>query len=168
MEDFYRRSDKNDSALQRLIESNVFNQLANAMEVATTERADLARRLVEAREQERRHLARVLRDELAQSLSAMSATAASIKITASTDCPSFVPEAQALTETAGCIMKALRSTVQELRLQEIDDIGLLTSLGGLIGDHNLRGSGKTHFLLEAHGDVNGLPLSVTSHIFHIS
>ncbi|MEY9397815.1 two-component system sensor histidine kinase UhpB [Bradyrhizobium japonicum] len=151
--------------LQRI--SNVFNDLANTLEVATSERADLARRLVEAREQERRHLARVLHDELAQSLSAMSATAASIKVTASTDCPSLVPEAQALTESAGRIMKALRSTVQELRLQEIEDIGLLTSLQGLIADHNLRGSGKTQFLLEAHGDVNALPLAVTSHIFHI-
>ncbi|MET4794465.1 two-component system sensor histidine kinase UhpB [Bradyrhizobium japonicum] len=151
--------------LQRI--SNVFNDLANTLEVATSERADLARRLVEAREQERRHLARVLHDELAQSLSAMSATAASIKVTASTDCPSLVPEAQALTETAGRIMKALRSTVQELRVQEIDDIGLLTSLEGLIADHNIRGSGKTQFLLEAHGDVNALPLAVTSHIFHI-
>ncbi|MCP3370380.1 histidine kinase [Bradyrhizobium cajani] len=151
--------------LQRI--SKVFNDLANTLEVATSERADLARRLVEAREQERRHLARVLHDELAQSLSAMSATAASIKVTASTDCPSLVPEAQVLTETAGRIMKALRSTVQELRVQEIDDIGLLTSLEGLIADHNLRGSGKTQFLLEAHGDVNALPLAVTCHIFHI-
>ena len=63
--------------MQRI--SDVFNDLANTLEVATSERADLARRLVEAREQERRHLARVLHDELAQSLSAMSATAASIK-----------------------------------------------------------------------------------------
>jgi two-component system sensor histidine kinase UhpB len=151
--------------LQRI--SNVFNDLANTLEVATSERADLARRLVEAREQERRHLARVLHDELAQSLSAMSATAASIKLTASTDCPSLVPEAQALTETAGNIMKALRSTVQELRPHEIDDIGLLTSLEGLIADHNLRGSGKTQFLLEAHGDVDELPIAITGHIFHI-
>ena len=151
--------------LQRI--SGVFNDLANTLEVATSERADLARRLVEAREQERRHLARVLHDELAQSLSAMSATAASIKVTASTDCPSLVPEAQTLTETAGNIMKALRSTVQELRPQEIDDIGLLTSLEGLIADHNLRGCGKTQFLLEAHGDVNELPMAITGHIFHI-
>jgi two-component system sensor histidine kinase UhpB len=151
--------------LQRI--SNVFNDLANTLEVATSERADLARRLVEAREQERRHLARVLHDELAQSLSAMSATAASIKITASTDCPALVPEAQTLTETAGNIMKGLRRTVQELRLQEIDDLGLLTSLEGLIADHNRRGCGKTQFLLEAHGDVNALPLAITGHIFHI-
>jgi two-component system, NarL family, sensor histidine kinase UhpB len=151
--------------LQRI--SNVFNDLANTLEVATSERADLARRLVEARGQERRHLARVLHDELAQSLSAMSATAASIKVTASNDCPVLVPEAQALTETAGNIMKGLRRTVQELRLQEIDDLGLLTSLEGLIADHNRRGCGKTQFLLEAHGDVNALPIAITGHIFHI-
>jgi two-component system, NarL family, sensor histidine kinase UhpB len=151
--------------LQRV--SDVFNNLANTLEVATSERADLARRLVEAREQERRHLARVLHDELAQSLSAMSATAASIKITASTDCPSLIPEAQALTETAGNIMKGLRRTVQELRLHEIDDIGLLASLEGLIADHNLRCCGKTQFFLETHGDANALPLPVIGHVFHI-
>lgn len=151
--------------LQRI--SNVFNDLANTLEVATSERADLARRLVEAREQERRHLARVLHDELAQSLSAMSATAASIKVTASAECPSLVPEAQALTETAGNIMKGLRRTVQELRLQEIDDIGLLTSLEELIGDHNRRGCGKTQFVLETHGDLNALPPAITVHIFYI-
>ena len=122
---------------------------------------------MEAREQERRHLAWVLYDELAQSHSAMSATAASIKVTASTDCPSLVPEAQALTETAGNIMKGLRRTVQELRLQEIDESGLLASLEGLIADHNGRGCGKTQFFLETHGDVNALPPAITVHIFHI-
>jgi two-component system, NarL family, sensor histidine kinase UhpB len=96
-----------------------------------------------------------------------SATAASIKITASTDCPSLVPEAQALTETAGNIMKGLRRTVQELRLQEIDDIGLVASLEGLIADHNRRGCGKTQFILETHGDANALPQAITGHIFHI-
>ncbi|MGV7213523.1 HAMP domain-containing sensor histidine kinase [Bradyrhizobium sp. UFLA05-112] len=151
--------------LQRI--RGVFNDLANTLEVATSERAELARRLVEAREQERRHLARVLHDELAQSLSAMSATAASIKFTATTDCPSLVAEAQALTETAGNIMKGLRRTVQELRLQEIDDVGLLTSLEGLIGDHNRRGCGKTRFSLETHGDLDALPPAITVHVFYI-
>ena len=147
--------------------SNVFNELANTLEVATSERADLARRLVEAREQERRHLARVLHDELAQSLSAMSATAASIKVTASAECPSLIPEAQALTETASNIMKGLRRTVQELRLQEIDEIGLLASLEGLIADHNGRGCGKTRFFLESHANVNALSPAITAHIFYI-
>jgi signal transduction histidine kinase len=151
--------------LQRI--SDVFNDLATTLEVATSERADLARRLVGAREQERRHLAWVLHDELAQSLSAMSATAASIKVTASTDCPSLVPEAQSLTETASNIMKGLRRTVQELRLQEIDELGLLASLEGLIADCNGRACGKTRFFLETHGDMNDLPPAITVHIFHI-
>jgi two-component system, NarL family, sensor histidine kinase UhpB len=151
--------------LQRI--SDVFNGLATTLEVTISERAGLARRLVDAREHERRHLARVLHDELAQSLSAMSATAASIKVTASTDCPFLVPEAQTLAETASSIMKGLRSTLQQLRPQEIDDIGLLASLEGLIADYNYRACGKTKFFIEAHGDVNALPPAMTVHIFHI-
>ena len=135
--------------LQRI--SEVFNDLAANLEATISERAGLARRLVDAREQERHHLARVLHDELAQSLSAMSATAASIKITASTDCPSLVPEAQVLTETAVTIMKRLRETLQELRAHEIDEIGLRTSLEGLIAHYNGRARAKTRFLLEIHG-----------------
>jgi two-component system, NarL family, sensor histidine kinase UhpB len=151
--------------LQRI--GDVFNSLATTLEVTTSERAGLARRLVDAREQERRHIARVLHDELAQSLSAMSATAASIKVTAATDCPRLVPEAQTLTETAGNIMKGLRRTLRELRLQEIDDFGLQACLEGLIADHNCRSLGKTQFLLELDGDVNALPPAMTGHIFHI-
>ena len=108
--------------------SEVFNQVAAALDVAISERSKLARRLVDAREQERRHLARVLHDELAQSLTAMRASAAAIKITASNDCPSLLPEAQALTMTADNIMQGLRRTLQELRVQEIDDVGLRAAL----------------------------------------
>ena len=74
------------SELRRI--SDVFNEVAAALDIAISERSNLARRLVDAREQERRDLARVLHDELAQSLTAMSAAAAAIKITASNECPS--------------------------------------------------------------------------------
>ena len=73
--------------------SDVFNEVAAALDVAISERSKLARRLVDAREQERRDLARVLHDELAQSLVAMRAAAAAIKITASNECPSMLPDA---------------------------------------------------------------------------
>ena len=133
------------SELRRI--SDVFNEVAAALDIAISERSNLARRLVDAREQERRDLARVLHDELAQSLTAMSAAAAAIKITASNECPSMLPDAQALTFTADNIMKGLRRTLQELRLQEIDDIGLRASLEGLIAKHNFGASGKTRSAL---------------------
>lgn len=141
--------------------------LATTLEVTIFERAGPARRLVDAREQERRHLARLLHDELAQSLSAMSATAASIKITATTDRPSLVSEAEALAENASNIMKGLCCTLRQLRPQEIDDLGLLASLEGLIANHNQRSRGNSKFAIEAHGDVNALPSAMSVHIFHI-
>ena len=70
--------------LQRI--SEVFNTLAAKLDRTTRERTALAARLVDGQEQERRHLARELHDELAQNLSAIGA-AASIKATAETECP---------------------------------------------------------------------------------
>ncbi len=151
--------------LQRI--SEVFNGLAATLETTNSERAGLARRLVDAQEQERLNLARELHDELAQSLSAMSATAASIKATATTDCPALVPEAKTLAETASNIMKVLRRTLRELRPQEIDELGLLASIQGLIAEYNGRAQGKTRFRLEVEGDARTLPPSIAVHIYRI-
>ncbi len=151
--------------LQRI--SEVFNGLASNLEVTISERAGLARRLVEAQERERRHLARELHDELAQSLSAMSATAASIKVTAAAECPVLVPEAQSLADTASTIMKVLRRTLRELRPSEIDELGLLASLQGLIADHSNRAGGKTSFRLDVEGEVTAVPATMPVHIFRI-
>ena len=147
--------------------SEVFNGLANNLEVTISERAGLARRLVEAQERERRHLARELHDELAQSLSAMSATAASIKVTAAAECPVLVPEAQSLADTASTIMKVLRRTLRELRPPEIDELGLLASLQGLIADHSNRAGDTTSFRLDVEGEVGALPATIPVHIFRI-
>ena len=151
--------------LQRI--SEVFNGLANTLETTIAERAGLARRLVDAQEQERRHLARELHDELAQSLTAMSATATSIKATAMTECPALVPEAQSLAQTASAIMKVLRRTLRALRPQEIDELGLITSLEVLVADYNGRSAGVTKFRLEVQGDPRALSPTIEVHIYRI-
>lgn len=63
--------------LDRIAE--VFNGLAQKLQATMHERSELARKLVNAQEQERRHIARELHDDVAQRLSAVNGLATSIK-----------------------------------------------------------------------------------------
>jgi len=151
--------------LQRI--SEVFNTLAASLDRTTRERTALAARLVDGQEQERRHLARELHDELAQSLSAMSALAASIKATAEAECPALVPEASNLAQTSMSLMRSLRNTLQTLRPPEIDDFGLAASLSDLARDQERRAGGKLTIALAIDGDLQGLPPTSASHVYRI-
>ena len=90
----------------------MFNKLAASLERTTREKTELAAKLVDNQEQERLDLARDLHDEFAQSLSAMSAVAASIKATAEAECPALVPEANNLSQTSMAMMRSLRTTLR--------------------------------------------------------
>jgi len=151
--------------LQRI--SDVFNALAASLDQTTRERSALAARLVDGQEQERRHLARELHDELAQNLSAISAAAGSIKTTAETECPVLVPEANRLSQLSMATMRSLRATLQTLRPPEIEDFGLVASLAALVDDQQRRAGGKLKILLEVDGDLRGLPPTAASHVYRI-
>jgi len=151
--------------LQRI--SEVFNTLAASLDRTTRERTALAARLVDGQEQERRHLARELHDELAQSLSAMSAVAASIKATAEAECPALVPEAGNLAQTSMAVMRSLRTTLQTLRPPEIDDFGLAASLSDLAREQERRAAGNLTIALAIEGDLQGLPPTSASHVYRI-
>src|SRR5690606_3245414 len=84
--------------------SEVFNALCEELSKATAERAELARRLVDMQEQERRHIARELHDEIAQKLTALSALAACIRRSAQVDAPALVNEARELEKMASVLM----------------------------------------------------------------
>jgi two-component system, NarL family, sensor histidine kinase UhpB len=151
--------------LQRI--SEVFNTLAVSLDQTTRERTALAARLVDGQEQERRHLARELHDELAQTLSAISAAAASIKATAEAECPTLVPEADRLSQTSMAVMRSLRTTLQTLRPPEIDDFGLAASLAALAAEQQRQAGGKLSIALEVHGDLHGLPATAASHVYRM-
>ena len=112
-------------------------------------------------------MARELHDELAQSLSAMSAIAASIKATAEAECPALVPEAGNLAQTSMSLMRSLRTTLQTLRPPEIDDFGLAASLSDLARDQERRAGGKLKIALAIDGDLQGLPPTSASHVYRI-
>jgi two-component sensor histidine kinase len=134
---------------------------------AIRERTELAAKLVDSQEQERLDLARDLHDELAQSLSAMSAVAASIKATAETQCPALVPEANSLSRLSMAVMRALRTTLRTLRPPEIDDFGLAASLSSLARDQERIANTQLKISLEIDGDLRVLPPTAASHVYRI-
>lgn len=155
----------------RLVEfqriSQVFNALAASLDRTTRQRTALAARLVDGQEQERQRLARELHDELAQNLSAMSALATSIKVTAEAECPALAPEARRLSQVSQGIVKSLRTTLQTLRPPEIDDLGLAASLAALARDQERLSEGKLKVALEIDGALEALPPTSASHVYRI-
>ena len=151
--------------LQRI--SEVFNKLAASLDQTMRERTQLATRLVEGQEQERRHLARELHDELAQTLSAISAGAASIKTTAEAECPALVEEANRLAEASMATVRSLRITLETLRPPEIDDFGLAASLASLARDLERRSGGKPKIFLDVDVVLDGLPPAAAVHVYRI-
>lgn len=152
--------------LQRI--SEVFNTLAASLDRTMRERTALAARLVDGREQERRHLARELHDELAQNLSAMSALAASIRTTAEAEHPALAKEATRLSQASQAMMRSLRATLHDLRPPEIDDFGLKASLMALAHDQERRTAGEFKVSLEIDDDVDELPPTAAPHIYRIA
>jgi signal transduction histidine kinase len=108
------------------------NRLASRLRLTLMERADLAHRLVDAHEVERRNLARELHDELAQCLSAISAKAALIAMKAGPGCPALAAEAEAIGSVTSSTLTQLRDTLVRLRPPEIDELGLLQSLRRMV------------------------------------
>jgi two-component system, NarL family, sensor histidine kinase UhpB len=151
--------------LQRI--SEVFNTLAASLDQTMRERTQLATKLVEGQEQERRHLARELHDELAQTLSAISAGAASIKATAEAECPALVEEANKLALASMATVRSLRATLETLRPPEIDDFGLAASVASLAKDLERRSGGKLKVFLNIDVDLDGLPPAAAAHVYRI-
>lgn len=147
--------------------SEVFNDLAQKLQITTWERSGLARKLVDAQEKERRHIARELHDDVAQRLSALSCLATSIKSAAGQQAPTVLKETDELVTMASDAMRSLRETLTYLRPPEIDDLGLLASLQGLVAEHNRRARDVTQFVLQSEGRFDGLPAETAAHIYRI-
>jgi two-component system, NarL family, sensor histidine kinase UhpB len=147
--------------------SEVFNALSEDLGAVTSERSDLARRLVDAQERERRHIARELHDEIAQKLSALGAHATYIRTRAHHDAPEFAQEAMDLERMASGLMLTLRRTLTYLRPQEIDDLGLIQSLKSLVANHNQNARGRTEYSIETAGVLDHLKAETSAHVYRI-
>lgn len=147
--------------------SAVFNVLCEELKRVTSERAELARRLVDTQERERRHIARELHDEIAQKLAALNALAACLRTGAQSEAPVLVAEARELERTVSGLMISLRRTLTYLRPQEIDDLGLVRSLKALVEQHNESARGRTTYSIETAGEVEQLRAETRAHVYRI-
>ncbi|MDH4980710.1 sensor histidine kinase [Hyphomicrobium sp. D-2] len=147
--------------------SAVFNYVAAELTKANVERAGLARRLVDAQERERRHIARELHDEIAQTLSALNAQAAILRTKAEREEGSLAAEAAALQSVISNLMQTVRRTLTNLRPQELDDLGLVASLEALVAHYNKTAAGTTLFTLQLEGALDGLNAETNAHVYRI-
>lgn len=146
----------------------VFNALAAQLQAALAESRSLTRRLIAVQDEERRALARELHDEFGQSLAAIGAVAALAGQTAARDCPALVPECQSIGRTAQSMMQALRGALLRLRPPEVEELGLVASLEGLVSGWNGRLGVATRFSLDVTGRLDLLEPAFAAGLYRIA
>lgn len=143
------------------------NDLAARLARTDAERMSLTKRLFEVQEEERRALARDLHDEFGQCLTATLAFAASIEAGAA-DRPDLAEDARAISRTAGRMMATLREALARLRTQDLEELGLATSLAQLVAGWNARPGARAIVHLDLKGDLAALPRAVTTSVYRIA
>ncbi|MHB0773647.1 sensor histidine kinase [Bradyrhizobium sp. 5.13L] len=146
---------------------DVFNHLAESLDTALAERSELTRKLIALQDEERRHLARELHDEFGQSLAAIRALAASARQTAAQDCPGLLGECDGIARTATGMMETLRGALFRLRPPDVEELGLVASLEGLVSGWNGRSRGQTRFEIRFDGAFERVPASVSANLYRI-
>ena len=134
--------------------SEKFNHMAEVLLKSREENRFLTQRSLEIQEQERRHLARELHDELGQSLSAIKAVAVSL--------PGNGDNQESLARGVDTIVgitehtyEAARGMMRRLRPSVLDELGLVTALQELVDGWNTA-HGDAFCRLDLSGDLADL------------
>ena len=154
-----------------LIELNrigrVFNLMAERLKQTVGEHQRLAGHVLSVREEERRHLARELHDELGQCLTSINAEAAYAHERARDDLPDLQPCTEAIVRLTGQMMGALQQILRALRPIGLEEFGLRVCLEQLIEGWNRRSRGRCSYRLDWDGDGAGWPDRLNVSLFRI-
>ncbi|SFO75996.1 two-component system, NarL family, sensor histidine kinase UhpB [Geodermatophilus dictyosporus] len=115
-----------------------FNAMLTRLEA---ERATSAGRALAAQEGERRRVAQELHDEVGQSLTAV---LLGLRAVADRVPPDLAPEVLAVQETARASLDEVRHVVRRLRPGVLDDLGLVSALTSLAGEHARLTGARVH------------------------
>ena len=147
--------------------AGVFNHMAERLQQTRAEQQRLAQRLLDVREDERRHLARELHDELGQCLASINAEAAYAGELARERLPALQPCAEAIARTTAHMMEVLQQILHRLRPVGLDEFGLAASLGQMVGDWERRSRGQCSYRLDIDGEVGDLPDNLNVNLYRI-
>lgn len=120
----------------------------------------------EAQEEERRHLARELHDELGQCLTAIKTDAVLIRNRTEQSEPKLFQSSQAIIDTASHIYDVVHNMITRLRPSPLDDLGLVPTLQESISKWQSRES-DIHFSLDVDDGISGLDEKLNMTVFRV-
>jgi two-component system sensor histidine kinase UhpB len=144
-----------------------FNHLAERLQETIGTQQRLARRLLNAREEERLHLSRELHDEFGQYLTSLNAEASFALELAEEGVPELRPCAESIGRTVSHMMEVLQQILHRLRPLGLEEFGLRASLQQLIDEWNRRAKASTRFQLLFDETLDPLPDNVAVTLYRI-
>lgn len=145
----------------------ISHQTTRQWEATRQQQRQLAGHLLNAREQERRRLARELHDELGQSLTALHAEATVVELL-SADASPVKPSAQAMRRLLGQMQEGLQRVLADLRPQALDRFGLAQALHALVAQPRRHADGSAlHTVLYLPEAWQALPADHDIHLYRI-
>lgn len=139
-----------------------FDHLTQRLEQTIEAQRQLAKRLITAREEERRHLARELHDEFGQLLTAISADSTFLSSRLKRADPTALPAVNSIKSNVAQVMEAVQSMLSQLRPHGLAEFGLRTSIVHLVESWQSKCPGL-NIEFKVHGTINNLydDLSIT-------
>lgn len=126
----------------------------------------LAQHMAEVQEEERRHLARELHDELGQCLTAIKTDAVLIRNRSENSEPKVFASAQAIIDVASHIYDVVHNMITRLRPSPLDDLGLLSTLEESITAWQKR-QPDIMFKLDFAGELDNLNEAMNMMVFRV-
>ncbi len=143
-----------------------FNQMAEVLERIHDENRRLAQLSLHIQEEERRHLAHELHDELGQSISAIKAVAVSIAQHPKLTDPAVRESATTIAGISSHVYAVVRGMMQRLRPVILDELGLVMALQEMVDDWNTHHQ-DVFCRLETSGELGQLGDDVDITVFRI-
>ncbi len=113
-----------------------YNHMAAALADSHAENVLLAQRSLDIQEQERRHLAHELHDEMGQSITAIKALAVSIRERLEAAEPALAERAATITDVSSDIYARVRRMMARLHPVVLDELGLVAAIESMVDDWN--------------------------------